>query len=292
MSDPQAQSAPEESFMSHLVELRDRLLRSLIAVAVILGVLCLYPGPGAIYDILAAPLTAALPEGTKMVAIGVITPFMVPLKVTAMVAFLLALPYILYQAWAFIAPGLYAHEKRLGIPLIVSSSFLFMLGMAFCYFFVFGQVFSFINGFAPKSITPAPDIEAYLSFVMTMFLAFGIAFQVQDDYLDAFGDPEKFGKEVGGDIRQNKKTFLAIHTRDVASDAQRQQLQTLMQENPADKVQQVLSIMKACGVDEWALQLKQQYFNKAMQHLEAVAVLSSRKQQLYDLANFLIARDH
>jgi sec-independent protein translocase protein TatC len=178
MSDPQDLSAPEESFISHLVELRDRLLRSLIAVAVILAGLCLYPGPGAIYDILAAPLTNALPEGTKMVAIGVITPFMVPLKVTAMVAFVLALPFILYQAWAFIAPGLYAHEKRLGIPLIVSSSFLFVLGMAFCYFFVFGQVFSFINGFAPKSITPAPDIEAYLSFVMTMFLAFGLAFQV------------------------------------------------------------------------------------------------------------------
>ena len=178
MSDSQGSSAPEESFISHLVELRDRLLRSLIAVAVVLAGLCLYPGPGAIYDILAAPLTAALPEGTKMVAIGVITPFMVPLKVTAMVAFLVALPFVLYQAWAFIAPGLYAHEKRLGIPLIVSSTFLFMLGMAFCYFFVFGQVFGFINSFAPKSITPAPDIEAYLSFVMTMFLAFGIAFEV------------------------------------------------------------------------------------------------------------------
>ena len=174
MSETQA----EESFISHLVELRDRLLRSLIAVAVVLAGLCIYPGPGAIYDILAAPLTAALPEGTKMVAIGVITPFMVPLKVTAMVAFVLALPFILYQAWAFIAPGLYAHEKRLGIPLIISSTLLFMLGMAFCYFFVFGQVFSFIAGFAPKSITPAPDIEAYLSFVMTMFLAFGIAFEV------------------------------------------------------------------------------------------------------------------
>lgn len=173
MSDTQG-----DSFISHLVELRDRLLRSLIAVAVMLGVLCLYPGPGEIYDILAAPLTKALPEGTKMVAIGVITPFMVPLKVTAMVAFVLALPFILYQAWAFIAPGLYAHEKRLGIPLIISSTLLFVMGMAFCYFFVFGQVFHFISSFAPKSITPAPDIEAYLSFVMTMFLAFGIAFEV------------------------------------------------------------------------------------------------------------------
>ncbi|KXB31437.1 twin-arginine protein translocation system subunit TatC [Dechloromonas denitrificans] len=173
MSDTQ-----EDSFISHLVELRDRLLRSLIAVAIVLGGLCLYPGPGVIYDILAAPLTSALPEGTKMVAIGVITPFMVPLKVTAMVAFIIALPFILFQAWAFIAPGLYAHEKRLGIPLIISSTLLFVLGMSFCYFFVFGQVFHFINSFAPKSITPAPDIEAYLSFVMTMFLAFGIAFEV------------------------------------------------------------------------------------------------------------------
>ncbi len=168
----------EESFISHLVELRDRLLRSLIAIAVVMGGLALYPGPGAIYDFLAAPLTSALPEGTKMVAIGVVTPFMVPLKVTAMVAFVLALPYILFQVWAFVSPGLYAHERRLGVPLIISSTVLFLLGMAFCYYFVFGQVFHFIAGFAPKSITPAPDIEAYLSFVMTMFLAFGLAFEV------------------------------------------------------------------------------------------------------------------
>jgi len=168
----------EDSFISHLIELRDRLLRSLIAIVVVLVALCIYPGPGEIYDILAAPLTRALPEGTKMIAIGVITPFMVPLKVTSMVAFVLALPFILYQAWAFIAPGLYAHEKRLGIPLIISSTVLFLAGMSFCYFFVFGQVFRFIASFAPKSITPAPDIESYLSFVMTMFLAFGITFEV------------------------------------------------------------------------------------------------------------------
>ncbi len=168
----------EESFISHLIELRDRVLRSLIAVGVVLGGLCLYPGPGEIYDVLAMPLTQALPEGTKMVAIGVITPFMVPLKVTGMVAFVIALPYILYQAWSFVAPGLYAHEKRLGIPLIISSTVLFVIGMSFCYFFVFGQVFKFIAGFAPKSITPAPDIEAYLSFVLTMFVAFGLAFEV------------------------------------------------------------------------------------------------------------------
>ena len=178
MSDSHENTAQEESFISHLVELRDRLLHSLIAIGVVLGVLCIYPGPGEIYDILAAPLTKALPEGTKMVAIGVSTPFMVPLKVTGMVAFIFALPYILYQVWSFIAPGLYSHEKRLGIPLIISSCLLFIMGMSFCYFFVFGQVFSFINSFAPKSITPAPDIEAYLSFVMTMFLAFGLSFEV------------------------------------------------------------------------------------------------------------------
>lgn len=173
-----SESLQEDSFISHLVELRDRVLRSLIAIVVVFGALAIYPGPGAIYDILAAPLTAALPEGTKMVAIGVITPFMVPLKVTAMVAFVLALPYVLFQAWAFVAPGLYAHERRLGVPLIISSTVLFLLGMAFCYFFVFGQVFHFIASFAPKSITPAPDIEAYLSFVMTMFMAFGLSFEV------------------------------------------------------------------------------------------------------------------
>ena len=169
---------PEDSFISHLVELRDRLVRALIAVGVVFLALCLWPGPGTIYDILAMPLTQALPEGTKMVAIGVITPFMVPIKVTMLIAFVVALPVVLYQVWAFVAPGLYAHEKRLALPLVVASTFLFMLGIAFCYFFVFGQVFTFIGSFAPKSITPAPDIEAYLSFVMTMFLAFGVSFEV------------------------------------------------------------------------------------------------------------------
>lgn len=168
----------EESFISHLVELRERLLRAIVAVAVVFGGLCLWPGPGHIYDLLALPLTSALPEGTKMVAIGVITPFMVPLKVTLLVAFVLALPVVLYQLWAFIAPGLYAHEKRLALPLVVASYVLFLLGVTFCYFFVFGQVFRFIAGFAPKSITPAPDIEAYLSFVTTMFIAFGVTFEV------------------------------------------------------------------------------------------------------------------
>lgn len=171
-------SQQEDSFISHLVELRDRLLRCLIAIGVVFGALCIYPGPGEIYDLLALPLTQALPEGTKMVAIGVVTPFMVPIKVTMLVAFVFALPVILFQIWGFVAPGLYAHEKRLALPLVVASYVLFLIGVTFCYFFVFGQVFKFIGSFSPKSITPAPDIEAYLSFVMTMFLAFGVSFEV------------------------------------------------------------------------------------------------------------------
>jgi len=168
----------QESFISHLVELRQRLVRAVGAVLALFVVLFLYPGSGAIYDYLALPLMNALPEGSKMIATGVITPFMVPVKVTALVGFMIALPYVLYQAWAFVAPGLYEHEKKLALPLIVASSVLFFAGVAFCYFFVFGKVFAFIHDFAPKSITPAPDIEAYFSFVITMFLAFGITFEI------------------------------------------------------------------------------------------------------------------
>jgi sec-independent protein translocase protein TatC len=171
-------SSEQDTFISHLVELRDRLLRALIAIAIAFVVLFLYPGSGPIYDFLAAPLLQALPEGTKMIATGVITPFMVPVKVTAVVALFIALPYVLYQAWSFVAPGLYAHEKRLALPLVVASTALFLLGVAFCYYFVFGKVFSFINSFAPQSITPAPDIEAYFGFVLTMFLAFGVTFEI------------------------------------------------------------------------------------------------------------------
>jgi sec-independent protein translocase protein TatC len=168
----------QESFISHLVELRQRLVRAVGAVLAIFVVLFIYPGSGFIYDLLALPLMNALPEGSKMIATGVITPFMVPVKVTALIGFMVALPYVLYQAWAFVAPGLYEHEKKLALPLIVASTVLFFLGVAFCYFFVFGKVFAFIHDFAPKSITPAPDIEAYFSFVITMFLAFGITFEI------------------------------------------------------------------------------------------------------------------
>ena len=168
----------EQPFVQHLIELRDRLVKALIAVGVAGALLALFPGPAALYDLLAAPLVAHLPKGTTLIATSVISPFMVPLKVLMMTAFLLALPVVLWQVWAFVAPGLYSHEKKLVLPLVVSSTLLFFVGVAFCYFFVFGQVFSFIQSFAPKSITATPDIEAYLSFVLTMFLAFGLAFEV------------------------------------------------------------------------------------------------------------------
>ena len=168
----------EQPFVEHLVELRDRLIKAVVAVGVVAGLLALYPGPATLYDLLAAPLVAHLPVGATLIATSVISPFVVPLKILLMAAFLIALPVVLYQVWAFIAPGLYTHEKKLMLPLVMSSTLLFFAGIAFSYFFVFGQVFSFIQSFAPKSITAAPDIEAYLSFVLTMFLAFGLTFEV------------------------------------------------------------------------------------------------------------------
>lgn len=176
MNDEQQMGSGNETFISHLVELRNRLMKA--AAAVIVVFLCLMPWAGRIYDVLAQPMMAALPEGSKMIATGVITPFLIPMKVTLLVAFLLALPVVLYQAWAFIAPGLYEHEKKLIAPLVVSSSILFIAGVAFCYFFVFGVIFKFINEFAPKSIMVAPDIESYFSFVTTLFMVFGITFEV------------------------------------------------------------------------------------------------------------------
>ncbi|MEK8048297.1 twin-arginine translocase subunit TatC [Ideonella margarita] len=175
---PDELAGTEAPFVSHLIELRDRLVRVVIALAVVFIGLSIYPTPAGLYDLLAQPMVATLPSGATMIATNVISPFMVPLKITLLAAFLLALPYVLYQVWAFVAPGLYAHEKRLVLPLVVSSTVLFLIGVAFCYFFVFGKVFAFIQGFAPKSITAAPDIEAYLGFAMSMFIAFGAAFEV------------------------------------------------------------------------------------------------------------------
>ena len=165
-----------DSFISHLVELRSRLVKAALAVVVVF--VCLVPFSSHIYDLMATPMLKALPEGTKMIATGVITPFLVPIKVTLLAAFVLALPVVLYQAWAFVAPGLYTHEKKLAMPIISSSFILFLVGIAFCYFFVFGTVFRVINEMAPKSVTVAPDIDSYFSFVMSMFIAFGVTFEV------------------------------------------------------------------------------------------------------------------
>jgi len=168
--------ATPDTFISHLIELRDRLLRSILAVALVF--LFLFPWAGDIYALLAQPMLKALPPGGRMIATDVTTPFFVPMKVTMMAAFVIALPYILYQLWAFVAPGLYAHEKRLVGPLIIASTLLFVCGMAFAYFLVFPVVFGFIIGIAPQGVAVMTDIGKYLDFVLTMFVAFGITFEV------------------------------------------------------------------------------------------------------------------
>ena len=175
---PDELEGTEQPFVSHLIELRDRLIRACIAIGICFGALMFWPGSGGLYDLLAQPLVEHLPAGGTLIATSVISPFLVPLKITLMAAFLLALPVVLYQVWAFVAPGLYTHEKKLVLPLVISSTLLFFLGVGFCYFFVFGKVFTFIQSFAPKSVSAMPDIEAYLSFVLTMFIAFGAAFEV------------------------------------------------------------------------------------------------------------------
>ena len=165
-----------ENFISHLIELRTRLLHSFVALLVIF--ICLFPWAADLYALLAQPLLAKLPKGGQMIATDVTTPFFVPLKVVLMASFLIALPYILYQIWRFVAPGLYAHEKRLVVPLITASMLLFLCGMAFAYFGVFPVVFSFITAAAPQGVAVMTDIDKYLSFVLSMFVAFGVAFQV------------------------------------------------------------------------------------------------------------------
>jgi sec-independent protein translocase protein TatC len=168
--------AGQESFISHLVELRDRLIRALVVVLLIF--LGLVNWARDIYTLLAAPMLASLPAGGQMIATDVAGAFFVPMKVTMMVAFLLALPYVLYQAWAFVAPGLYVHEKKLALPLLVASVLLFFIGMGFAYFIVFPTVFNFINAFAPEGVAVMTDIDKYLSFVLSTFLAFGVTFEI------------------------------------------------------------------------------------------------------------------
>lgn len=165
-----------ESFIAHLIELRSRLMNSLVALLLVF--VCLFPWASDLYALLAQPLLHKLPKGGQMIATDVTTPFFVPLKVAMMTAFLIALPYILYQIWRFVAPGLYAHEKRLIVPLIVASTLLFFCGMGFAYFVVFPVVFGFITASAPIGVAVMTDIDKYLSFVLSMFMAFGLTFQV------------------------------------------------------------------------------------------------------------------
>lgn len=175
---PDELAGTEQPFIQHLFELRDRLLKAVYGVGAIFAILCFFPGPSQMYDYLAMPLVRSLPEGSKMIAVGVVSPFLVPIKVTVLAALAAALPWVLYQMWAFVAPGLYRHEKRLVVPLVAASTLLFYTGAAFCYFFVFGQAFPAIQRMAPSAVAVSPDIEAYLDFVVTMFVAFGVAFEV------------------------------------------------------------------------------------------------------------------
>jgi len=159
-----------------LIELRDRLLR--VVIGIVLTFLVLFPFADQIYTLLAQPLLSKLPVGGQMIATEVTTPFFVPMKMAMMAAFVLSLPHTLYQAWAFVAPGLYAHERRFMMPLVIASTLLFLAGMAFAYFLVFPVVFGFITGYAPQGVAVMTDIGSYLDFVITLFMAFGLAFEV------------------------------------------------------------------------------------------------------------------
>lgn len=164
-----------QPLIEHLIELRNRLVQ--VALVMLVVFLILFNWKAEIYHLLADPLLSALPAGSKMIATDVTSSFFVPLKVTGMVAFLLTLPFTLYQAWAFVAPGLYQHEKRLVMPLLISSFFLFIVGMAFAYFLVFPVVFGFMAKATPEGVAMMTDIDKYLSFVLGMFIAFGITFE-------------------------------------------------------------------------------------------------------------------
>jgi len=177
MSDETPSGAPrEQTLIEHLLELRDRLLRTVIVVLLLF--LGLLPFANDIYHALAKPLLDVMPAGTSMIATGVASSFIAPMKLTAWLALFLAIPYVLWQVWAFVAPGLYRHEKRFAAPVVVSSVLLFYAGMAFAYFVVFPTVFGFFVGILPPGVQMMTDIKAYLDFVFSMFFAFGIAFEV------------------------------------------------------------------------------------------------------------------
>lgn len=178
MSDPgdERESLAEGSLISHLVELRDRLLRAVIAVFVLFIPCAFYSDR--LFTLVALPLMEKMPQGTSMIATSIIAPFMAPLKLALLAALFLAMPYVLYQTWAFIAPGLYRHEKRFAIPLMLSSIVLFYAGVAFAYFVVFPLMFAFLTGAAPQGVQVMTDMSNYLDFVLLLFFAFGIAFEI------------------------------------------------------------------------------------------------------------------
>lgn len=176
MSEPDAESEKGESLISHLIELRARLLRAIAAVLVVF--LALVPVAKPLYTLMAKPLLSRLPEHSTMVAIDVVTPFLVPIKLAFFAAVVIAMPMVLYQLWAFVAPGLYKHEKRLAMPLLVSATLLFYLGCAFAYFLVLPTVFAFLVGVAPEGVSMMTDLSHYLDFVLALFLAFGLCFEI------------------------------------------------------------------------------------------------------------------
>ncbi len=168
----------EQPFVQHLMELRDRLLYCLYGVAIAMALLAVWPGPSGLIDLIAVPIRAHMPPDVKLIAVGVFTPFFVPLKVLMMAGLLLALPWVLYQIWSFVAPGLYSHEKKFALPLIFFGSLLAYVGIAFVQFFVLDKMFGFIQGFTPDSVNATPDIASYVEAILSLYLAFGLAFQV------------------------------------------------------------------------------------------------------------------
>ena len=168
----------EQPFVQHLMELRDRLMYGMAGLAVCMVILAIWPGPSGLIDLIAIPIRAHMPPDAKLIAVGVFSPFFIPLKLLAMAALLLSLPWWMYQIWAFVAPGLYSHEKRFAVPLIVLGSLLAYAGIAFVQFFVLDRMFAFIQQFTPKSVAATPDIASYVEAILSLYLAFGLAFQV------------------------------------------------------------------------------------------------------------------
>jgi sec-independent protein translocase protein TatC len=175
---PDELAGTEQPFVQHLVELRDRLMYSLAGVAVAMVLLAIWPGPSGLIDLIAVPIRAHMPPDAKLIAVGVFSPFFIALKVLMMAGLLLALPWLMYQAWAFVAPGLYSHEKHFALPLIFFGSLLAYVGIAFVQFFVLDKMFGFIQNFTPESVAATPDIASYVEAILSLYLAFGLAFQV------------------------------------------------------------------------------------------------------------------